>query len=167
MLGTTLKRSWQCLLPLRWDVSGPVSGLFISASEKTRYVSYCYKSPDHGSTAVLDRWVQLEPTVLFADSAVFYNGRAHDSLEKLGQIIAELPSVEHVIVFRKFGNQEVDLPGQAQLYEDFLKSAEDIDRPLVFEQLEPDHPVYILFSSGTTGSKCQSSCDEIPLTNFI
>jgi len=115
-------------------------------------------SPDHGSTAVLDRWAQLEPTILFADSAVFYNGRVHDSTQKLPAIVKGLPTLRHVVVLRKF----LELPlntnalelsdGQVWLDEEFLGSAVDSDRTLEFEQLNPDWPVYILFSSGTTGS---------------
>ncbi|TGZ84792.1 acetoacetate-CoA ligase [Ascodesmis nigricans] len=115
-------------------------------------------SPDHGATAVLDRWAQLEPTILFADTAVFYNGRAHDSLSKLREFIGELPSLKHTIIIQKFlptiSADLADIP-QASLLADFIASASGDKSPLTFKQLPPDHPVYILFSSGTTGKpKC-------------
>ena len=130
-------------------------------------------SPDHGSTAVLDRWAQLEPTVMFADSAVFYNGRAHDSTQKFPAIVKGLPTLRHVVVLRKF----LELPlntgalelsdGQVWLDEEFLGSAVDSDRPLKFEQLDPDWPVYILFSSGTTGSMLVHQRWTLPRMNRL
>lgn len=117
-------------------------------------------SPDHGATAVLDRLLQLSPVVLFADSAVLYNGKIHDVTRKLQDITAALPCLRAVVVVNNF-EQAVDLSavksesGDAWLLGDFLEMAEDKDSPLEFLQLDPDHPVYILFSSGTTGKpKC-------------
>lgn len=116
-------------------------------------------SPDHGSTAVLDRWAQLEPKILFADNAVFYNGRAHDSMSKLREIVAGLPSVNTVVMYSKFipitSADIADIPN-AVMFPDWISSAtEDPSRPLEFTQLPADWPVYILFSSGTTGKpKC-------------
>jgi acetoacetyl-CoA synthetase len=113
---------------------------------------------------VLDRWTQLEPTVLFADNAVFYNGRVHNSMEKLAEVVKGLPTLKHIVVLHKFAAVPADL-GQlevngstAWLEDAFLASAQDINKPLEFLQLEPDWPVYILFSSGTTGSMALSSC---------
>lgn len=118
-------------------------------------------SPDHGSTAVLDRWSQLEPTVLFADNGVFYNGRVHDSMQKVAEIVKGLTSLGHVIILRKRKEISVDVKkveiqaGRVWLDDEFLESTVEPNRPLVFDQLDPDWPVYILFSSGTTGKpKC-------------
>ncbi|KAL7276113.1 hypothetical protein RUND412_000903 [Rhizina undulata] len=117
-------------------------------------------SPDHGSTAVLDRWPQLEPSVLFADNAVLYNEKKHDVIAKLSEIAAELESLRTVVVFRSFEHptdlSAVNLKnGSVFFYEEFLETAIDKERKLEFLMLEPDHPVYILFSSGTTGKpKC-------------
>lgn len=117
-------------------------------------------SPDHGATAVLDRWGQLEPTVLFADNAVFYNGREHDSTDKIAGFVKQLPSLKHIVVFPKFLAVQLEkivvVPGARKwLYEDFILSAKIRQRPLEFVQLDADWPVYILFSSGTTGKpKC-------------
>ncbi|RPB15955.1 acetoacetate-CoA ligase [Morchella conica CCBAS932] len=117
-------------------------------------------SPDHGATAVLDRLVQLEPTILFADSAVLYNGKVHDVMHKLKLVVAALPTLKAVVVIDKF-SQSPDIPGvkpingDSYIYADFLSTAADKDAPLEFLQLDPDHPVFILFSSGTTGKpKC-------------
>ncbi|KAI5796208.1 hypothetical protein FPQ18DRAFT_371325 [Pyronema domesticum] len=107
-------------------------------------------SPDNGATAVLNRWEQLQPTVMFADNAVFYNGRAHDSMSKLGEIVKGLPSLKHVVVLRRFP----ELPIETHK----LEVANGPAWPLEFLQLEADWPVYILFSSGTTG-KPKCICD--------
>lgn len=117
-------------------------------------------SPDHGATAVLDRLLQLSPAVLFADSAVLYNGRIHDVTRKLQDVVAALPCLRAVVVINNFSEAvELDLVkpsnGDAWLLPDFLSTAPDSSSPLEFLQLSPDHPVYILFSSGTTGKpKC-------------
>jgi acetoacetyl-CoA synthetase len=113
---------------------------------------------------VLDRWTQLEPTVLFADNAVFYNGRAHNSMDKLTDVVKGLPTLKHIVVLHKFAAVPADLnklevaSGTAWLEDGFLASAQDINKPLEFMQLEPDWPVYILFSSGTTGSMALFIC---------
>ncbi|CAZ84057.1 unnamed protein product [Tuber melanosporum] len=120
-------------------------------------------SPDHGTTAVLDRLVQLEPRVLFADSGVLYNGKIHEAMPKLGEIVAALLKLETVVVFHTFGLkigvQSIKPKGRGECqvwqYEDFTQQTADQDCPLEFLQLPPDTPVYVLFSSGTTGKpKC-------------
>lgn len=83
-------------------------------------------SPDTGAAAVLDRLVQIEPVVLFADNGVEYNGRLHESLSKAREIVKELKGLERLIIF-----DTVDLPvevegfafenGKAVTYEEFLK----------------------------------------------
>lgn len=109
--------------------------------------------------AVLDRWTQLAPTVLLADNAVFYNGRAHDSIKKVKDIVAGLPTLKHVVVLRKFPEVPVEIDtfnvpgGKAWVDKGFLESARDPARKMRYEQLDADHPVYVLFSSGTTGSE--------------
>jgi acetoacetyl-CoA synthetase len=119
-------------------------------------------SPDHGVTAVLERWSQLGPTILFADSAVFYNGRAHDALGKVPEIVKGLGTLKHVVVIPKFEEKKdverdlvVPFTVRKWSHENFLLSAKIPARPLEFVQLPPEWPVYILFSSGTTGApKC-------------
>lgn len=127
--------------------------------EYTQLILLLFPSPDHGSTAVLDRLAQLEPVILFASNAVIYNGRTHDTMQKLNEVVSRLDCLKAVIVFQTVQNhptsvKEVRLSTNALVlrYNDYLERADDKDRPLLFEQLDPDHPVYILFSSGTTGS---------------
>ncbi|KAI9649189.1 hypothetical protein NHQ30_001757 [Ciborinia camelliae] len=117
-------------------------------------------SPDTGVAAVLDRLVQIEPVILFSDNGVEYNGRFHESLSKTREIVKELKGLKRLVIF-----ETVDLPvevdgfdienGKAESYDEFLKSATNTDAPLKFTQLPPSHPIYILYSSGTTGKpKC-------------
>jgi acetoacetyl-CoA synthetase len=117
-------------------------------------------SPDTGVTAVLDRLTQIEPTALFTDNAAFYNGRSHPVLPKVQEIASSLPTLRAVVVFPTVSSVQIEASsikvpeGKAYAYEDFLALC-TWEPKLSFEQLPPDHPVYILYSSGTTGApKC-------------
>ncbi|KAH9877857.1 hypothetical protein J1614_003074 [Plenodomus biglobosus] len=116
-------------------------------------------SPDTGVHAVLERLRQIEPTLLFADNAAFYNGRSHPVLPKVVEISRELPSLQAVVVLPTVDSVTTELDpaclpsGSVYDYRAFtaLKSTTE----LTFKQLPPDQPVYILYSSGTTGApKC-------------
>ena len=119
-------------------------------------------SPDTGAHAVLDRLQQIGPVVLFADNAVRYNGKTHEVHGKLKEIAKELSQLKAVVVFRTVEEHSCDLDdisvsfGKAWSYQDFISSHNGThDREIDFAQLQPDHPVYILYSSGTTGKpKC-------------
>ncbi|HEY5700846.1 MAG TPA: acetoacetate--CoA ligase, partial [Gammaproteobacteria bacterium] len=111
-------------------------------------------SPDFGVRGVVDRFGQIEPRVLFCADGYRYNGKRFSSVEKVPDIIEQIPSIEHVVV-APYGDEpfESDDTTKIQSIEDFILdfSPADID----FEQLPFEHPVYIMFSSGTTGvPKC-------------
>ena len=117
-------------------------------------------SPDTGVHAVLERIKQIEPIVLVADNAVKYNGKVHDVHEKLKEISRQLAELRSVIIFETIPNHPFDLNdicaanGVPQMYKDFLQRSE-AEPECSFVQLPSDHPVYILYSSGTTGKpKC-------------
>ena len=117
-------------------------------------------SPDTGVHAVLERLQQIEPVLLFADNAVLYNGKIHDVHDKLKDIAIELPQLRAVVVFESIKGQPFDVSnitvpsGKASMYVTFLEQSAP-DANLSFTQLPADHPVYILYSSGTTGKpKC-------------
>ncbi len=106
-------------------------------------------SPDFGIKGVLDRFSQIKPKVLFAANGYFYNGKTHDSLKKLKGILQDLPSVEKVVVI-PYSAKDSDLSSISNgiLFSDFIENdAKNIE----FEQLPFDHPLYIMYSSGTTG----------------
>ena len=106
-------------------------------------------SPDFGIKGVLDRFTQIEPKVLFAANGYYYNGKKIDSLEKLNSILNQLPSVGHVVVtpYTK-SNPDISSLKNGILWDNFVDSNPS---PLQFEQLPFQHPLYIMYSSGTTG----------------
>lgn len=118
-------------------------------------------SPDTGVSAVLDRMVQIEPVLLFTDNAVMYNAKTHPVLPKVKGIMEGLPTLKGVVVFdtvQSMGSEieglDSELKAKVQTYDSFASQESDL-KTLHFEQLEPDTPVYILYSSGTTGApKC-------------
>ncbi|MFQ6615280.1 MAG: acetoacetate--CoA ligase [Fidelibacterota bacterium] len=124
-----------------------VVGLLATASLGAVWSS---SSPDFGIQGVLDRFMQIEPRVLLSANGYFYNGKVFDSLSKLEGILHELSSVQKVIVV-PYTEPEPDISGISRsiMYEEFVGSADSPD--LVFEQLRFDHPLTIMYSSGTTG----------------
>ena len=106
-------------------------------------------SPDFGIKGVLDRFTQIEPKVLFAANGYYYNGKKFDSLEKLSSILDQLPSVNHVVVTPYTdSNHDISSVKNGILWDNFIDSNPS---PLKFEQLPFQHPLYIMYSSGTTG----------------
>jgi len=110
-------------------------------------------SPDFGPDGVVDRFGQIEPKVLFAADGYFYNGRTHDSLERVAAIRNEIPSLERTVIVPYTREAGVgDLRGAVPFDETIAGEAPE---PIAFARLPFDHPVYILYSSGTTGApKC-------------
>lgn len=109
---------------------------------------------DLGPRAALDRLGQVEPKVLFTADGYFYKGKLFNTLGNAAEVAKEIPSLEKVIV-ASYARERPDIspiPGAVH-FEDFLATEDYL--PLQFEQLPFDHPVFIMFSSGTTGKpKC-------------
>ena len=111
-------------------------------------------SPDFGIKGVLDRFGQIKPKVLFTANGYSFKGKKLDSLERIANILKELPSIEKVVVV-PYTEQKADISSipNAVHYNDFKSSEANLD--IEFEQLPFDHPLYIMYSSGTTGlPKC-------------
>ncbi len=114
-------------------------------------------SPDFGVQGVLDRFGQIEPKVLFCADRYLYAGKEFSTLDKVGAILAQLPSVERCVVI-PYDSASIDAAGAAAVpngvtLEAFIApyGAGDI----AYEAVEFNHPLYILYSSGTTGvPKC-------------
>jgi acetoacetyl-CoA synthetase len=111
-------------------------------------------SPDFGIKGVLDRFGQIKPKVLFTANGYWFKGKSLDSIERISDILAQLPSIEKVVVV-PYTEQEPDISGvpNAVHYRDFKSSESNLK--IEFEQLPFEHPLYIMYSSGTTGlPKC-------------
>ncbi|MCK4263119.1 MAG: AMP-binding protein, partial [Dehalococcoidia bacterium] len=109
---------------------------------------------DIGPAAALDRLGQVEPKVLFTVDGYYYKGKRFDTLSNAAQIAAGIPSLKRVVVC-SYGGEKADVSGipNAVCYSDFLSQQTGLE--IEFEQLPSDHPVYVMFSSGTTGKpKC-------------
>jgi len=111
-------------------------------------------SPDFGIKGVLDRFGQIEPKVVFTANGYAYNGKTFDSLQRVSDILNSLPSVEKVVVIPYTESQpDISMINNSVLFDDFLAAEDNLE--IKFEQLPFDHPLYIMYSSGTTGvPKC-------------
>ncbi len=109
-------------------------------------------APDMGSNAVLDRFRQIEPKVLIACDGVSHGGRAQDRLAVVAQLRAALPTVRHLLMLDHLGTlSQADM---ALAHVSFAQAiARDDDATRAFEPLwlAFDHPLWIVYSSGTTG----------------
>jgi acetoacetyl-CoA synthetase len=111
-------------------------------------------SPDFGFQGVMDRFGQIEPKVLFSANGYFYNGKSHDSLGRVKEVMNAIPSIKRVVIV-PYTTENPDLGGlrDAVGWHDFVDGREESE--IDFEQLPFDHPIYIMYSSGTTGvPKC-------------
>ncbi|HUR43235.1 MAG TPA: acetoacetate--CoA ligase, partial [Aestuariivirga sp.] len=112
-------------------------------------------SPDFGAAGILDRFGQISPRVLISCDGYYYAGKTIRMAEKIGKVLQSLPTVERVIVLDYIGEAEsvpAALPNGIA-YASF--TGPHSDAPIAFAQLPFDHPLYILYSSGTTGiPKC-------------
>ena len=113
-------------------------------------------SPDFGAHGVLDRFGQIGPKVLFTADGYFYGGKKPDSLAQMAEVLAKLPTITQVVLIR-YVDAQADLrslgaaAARTRLWLDFGTPG----RAPVFTELPFNHPLYILYSSGTTGvPKC-------------
>ncbi|KAG7282424.1 hypothetical protein CRUP_029745 [Coryphaenoides rupestris] len=118
-------------------------------------------SVDFGVNGVLDRFSQIQPKLIFSVAAVVYNGKTHDHMEKLTSVVKGLPDLNKVVVIPYARTKEETdiskIPNSVYL-DDFLATGRgegDQLPQLEFEQLPFNHPLFIMYSSGTTGApKC-------------
>ena len=107
-------------------------------------------SPDFGERSVVDRFAQIEPKVLLAVDGYRYGGRDFDKREVLAGLIADLPTVEHAVVLGYLdGTTDRSALPRALGWEELL--ARGAGTELTFERVPFDHPLWVLYSSGTTG----------------
>jgi acetoacetyl-CoA synthetase len=109
-------------------------------------------SPDFGVQGVLDRFGQIEPKVLIAVEGYYYNGKTINCMNKINEFLPQLPTVEECIIV-PYANMSPNITNDMTLWTDIQENYAATD--IVFEQLPFDHPLFIMFSSGTTGvPKC-------------
>jgi acetoacetyl-CoA synthetase len=104
-------------------------------------------APEFGTRSVTDRWRQIEPTVLVAVDGYRYGDKAVDRRPEVAAIRDALPSVVHVVGL-SYLDDGAAVPGATATWADL---AADTDQPLRFDPVPFDHPLYVLYSSGTTG----------------
>jgi len=106
-------------------------------------------------SAVIDRFGQIEPKVLFTVDGYYYRDKVFDIIPNIKKVVEVIPSIENVIVASYISDGKPDISSipNAVHWDDFISKEES---PVIqFEQLPFDHPVYVMFSSGTTGKpKC-------------
>lgn len=121
---------------------------------------------DIGPQAALDRFGQIEPRVMFTADGYYYKGRTFSTLSNAGKVAEGIPSLEKLVVV-PYTEDTPDIGGipNAVHYPDFIsRGAGDIR----FEQMPSDHPVFIMFSSGTTGKpKCMVQSSAGILVNQL
>jgi acetoacetyl-CoA synthetase len=119
-------------------------------------------------SAVIDRFGQIEPKVLFTVDGYYYRDQIFDTIGNAKKVIEAIPSIEKVVVVSYVSSKKPDISSisNAVHWEDFISKEEDIKNH--FEQLPFDHPLYIMFSSGTTGKpKCMVQSQGGVLLNHL
>src|SRR4051812_18046619 len=104
-------------------------------------------SPDFGARSVVDRFAQIEPKVLIAVDGYRYGGKDFDRRDVVAGLRREIPSLEHVVLLEYLGAKGATELDDVVDWRELIKQQE----PLIFEQLPFDHPLWVLYSSGTTG----------------
>ena len=108
-------------------------------------------SPDFGTQGVVDRFKQIKPKVLITSDYYFYNGKKINILEKVNNILERIPSIKKTIVFQYNNKKKIEV-NKFINFDEVLNNSK-LDES--FERFEFNHPIYILYSSGTTGKpKC-------------
>jgi acetoacetyl-CoA synthetase len=97
-------------------------------------------SPDFGARSVVDRFAQIEPKVLLTVDGYRYGGKDHDRGELIERVRSEMPSLERTVTLAYLGDEG-----------DWDEAFPPTDEPLEFERVPFDHPMWVLYSSGTTG----------------
>ena len=133
------------------NLPGAVIAMLAAASIGATWSS-C--SPDFGVQGVLDRFGQIAPKILFSADGYFYNGKTIDVIDRVADITINLPSVEKVVIvpYTRRSPRILDVPSAIDVH-DFMAPFEP--RTIEYERLPFNHPLYIMYSSGTTGvPKC-------------
>lgn len=110
--------------------------IFLAVNSLGAIWSCC--SPDFGEDSIMDRFSQIEPKILFADVSYHYNGKVHNKSKLIDELAEKIDSIEDVLVVNDLKWRSIMLIAHQ-------------NTQLTFERVEFDHPIWILYSSGTTG----------------
>ncbi|KAJ1913110.1 hypothetical protein H4219_005349 [Mycoemilia scoparia] len=146
-------------------ISNCVEAVVVMLASSSIGAIYASTSLDFGSTAVLERFSQIGPKVIFSVDATAYNGKIHSHMSKLEKVVDGLPTLEKVVIIPFDADAAAENAtsgiglGQGKekwtTWSEFVAPSSDNPLPLTYEQLDFSHPLYVLFSSGTTGRpKC-------------
>ena len=118
-------------------------------------------SPDMGRQVVIERFGQVEPKVVLGVRSYLYNGKEHNISPLLNYLSTNIPSILHVILIPYCNNNnnnnnnnndgKNDVINKSMTYEELLKLSSSSSNEIPFEFVSPQHPIYILYTSGTTG----------------
>jgi acetoacetyl-CoA synthetase len=141
-------KAGDCVAAFMPNMPEALIGMLAAASIGAIFTS---TSPDFGVQGVIDRFGQTQPRVLLAVDGYWYNGKPVDCMPKLREIVARLPGVETVVLTRYLDmNADSDNVARCDTYDEFVAPyAAVTDIP--FAPLPFNHPLYVLYSSGTTG----------------
>ena len=110
-------------------------------------------SPDFGIQGVVDRFGQIAPKILFCVDRYFYDGKCHELHDRLEPILREVGSIEKVVITQYSGDKLGEVHPKAVALDEFLEGY--VPGDIEFERFPFNHPLYIMYSSGTTGApKC-------------
>lgn len=108
-------------------------------------------SPDFGERGVINRFKQIKPKILITSDYYFYNGKKNNILKKIDNILKKIPSIKKIIIFPYDSKTKLNI----KKFINFHKIINNSKLDETFERFEFNHPIYILYSSGTTGKpKC-------------
>jgi acetoacetyl-CoA synthetase len=110
-------------------------------------------SPDFGIDGITDRFLQIKPKVLICTDGYFYNGKFHDFLNKIDPIIMKIKSIKHVVLSNRYELPNIKLDKKVIFFREIYSNFSP--KKINFKRFDFNHPIYILFTSGTTGKpKC-------------
>lgn len=110
-------------------------------------------SPDFGVQGVLDRFGQIRPKILFATDGYYFKGKNQETISRVSSIVSQIPGIEKVVLVNFTGESDISKIKNGVDFNEFLEASKSLE--IEFEQLPFDHPLYIMYSSGTTGlPKC-------------
>ena len=105
-------------------------------------------SPDFGIQGILDRFKQIKPKIIFTVNGYNYNGKVINSLSKIKGVLSKLPSIQLAVIIPFISyRKSINIP-KSILWDNFIDL---LETEISFEQFPFDHPLYIMYSSGTTG----------------